>query len=39
MAVGDRAKIGRELQKLKLGAVEMRGADGMPVTGGARPTQ
>jgi zinc protease len=39
VAVGDRAKIAPELQKLNLGPVETRGADGMPVTTGARPTQ
>ncbi len=39
IAVGDRAKIAAELQKLNLGAVETRGADGMPLTGGARQTQ
>ncbi len=39
IAVGDRARIAGELQKLNLGAVETRGPDGMPVTGGARPTQ
>ena len=39
VAVGDRAKIAPELQKLNLGAVETRGPDGMPVTGGARTTQ
>ena len=39
IAVGDRARIAPELQKLNLGAVETRGADGMPVTGGARQTQ
>jgi zinc protease len=39
IAVGDRARIASELQKLNLGAVETRGADGMPVTGGARQTQ
>jgi zinc protease len=39
IAVGDRARIAGELQKLNLGAVETRGADGMPVTSGARPTQ
>ena len=30
VAVGDRAKIAGELQKLNLGAVEVRSADGMP---------
>jgi zinc protease len=30
IAVGDRAKIGAELQKLKVGAVEVRDADGRP---------
>jgi predicted Zn-dependent peptidase len=39
VAVGDRARIAPELQKLNLGPVETRGADGMPVTGTARPTQ
>jgi zinc protease len=39
VAVGDRAKIAPELQKLNLGPVEMRGADGVPVTGNPRPTQ
>ena len=39
IAVGDRARIGAELQKLNLGPVEMRGADGMPIAGGARQTQ
>jgi zinc protease len=39
IAVGDRARIAPELQKLNLGAVETRGADGMPVTGAPRPTQ
>jgi zinc protease len=39
VAVGDRARIAPELQKLNLGPVETRGADGMPVTGGPRPTQ
>ena len=39
IAVGDRARIAGELQKLNLGAVETRGPDGMPVTGGPRPTQ
>ncbi len=33
VAVGDRAKIGPELQKLKLGATEIRGADGAVVQG------
>jgi zinc protease len=35
VAVGDRAKIGGPLQKLNLGAVEVRAADGTPA-GGAR---
>jgi zinc protease len=39
IAVGDRARIGAELQKLNLGPIEMRGADGMPLAGGARQTQ
>jgi zinc protease len=39
VAVGDRARIGPELQKLNLGPVELRGADGLPVGGGARQTQ
>jgi zinc protease len=39
IAVGDRARISAELQKLNLGAIEMRGSDGMPVAGGARQTQ
>ena len=33
VAVGDRAKIGPELQKLKLGALELRGADGALLPG------
>ncbi len=33
VAVGDRAKIGPELQKLKLGTLELRGADGALVQG------
>jgi zinc protease len=39
VAVGDRGRIAPELQKLNLGPVETRGADGMPVTGAPRPTQ
>ena len=39
IAVGDRARIAGELQKLNLGAMEMRGADGMPVSGAVRQTQ
>jgi zinc protease len=39
IAVGDRARIGGELQKLNLGAIEMRGSDGMPIAAGARQTQ
>jgi zinc protease len=39
IAVGDRARIAGELQKLNLGAVETRGPDGMPVAGAVRPTQ
>jgi zinc protease len=37
VAVGDRAKIGGELQKLNLGAMELRTPDGMPAAG-ARST-
>ena len=37
VAVGDRAKIGSELQKLNLGAMELRTPDGMPAAG-ARST-
>ena len=36
VAVGDRARIGPELQKLNLGAMEVRDADGLPVTNPAR---
>ena len=39
IAVGDRARIGAELQKLNLGPLEMRGSDGMPLAAGARQTQ
>jgi zinc protease len=39
IAVGDRARIAPELQKLGLGAVELRGADGMPLAPSARQTQ
>jgi zinc protease len=39
VAVGDRAKIGPSLTALKLGTLELRNADGMPMTGAARPTQ
>ena len=38
VAVGDRAKIGAELAKLNLGAVEVRSADGAPAPA-ARPSQ
>ena len=38
VAVGDRARIGAELAKLNLGAVEMRSADGAPAPA-ARPSQ
>jgi zinc protease len=39
VAVGDRARIAGELQKLNLGAMELRNADGMPIAAGARQTQ
>ena len=38
VAVGDRARIGAELAKLNLGAVEVRSADGAPAPA-ARPSQ
>jgi zinc protease len=38
IAVGDRARIGAELAKLNLGAVEVRNADGAPALA-ARPSQ
>jgi zinc protease len=38
VAVGDRARIGGELQKLNLGAVEARNADGTLATGTPRPS-
>jgi hypothetical protein len=38
IAVGDRARIGAELAKLNLGAVEVRSADGAPAPA-ARPSQ
>ena len=38
VAVGDRARIGAELAKLKLGGLEMRNADGAPLLT-ARPSQ
>jgi hypothetical protein len=39
IAVGDRARIEPELQKLNLGSVEIRSADGTLATGGVRATQ
>jgi zinc protease len=39
IAVGDRARIGPELQKLNLGSVEIRSADGTLAAGTVRPTQ
>jgi zinc protease len=39
IAVGDRSRIAPALQKLNLGAVEVRGADGMPIAGRPNPAQ
>jgi zinc protease len=39
IAVGDRAKVGAELQKLNLGPIELRNADGLPLGQSPRPTQ
>jgi zinc protease len=39
IAVGDRGRIAPGLQKMNLGAIEVRGTDGQPIASRARPSQ